>query len=505
MQKMISSWSGALKTPGNRENLAAVILILLIAFFIRVFALENIPGMNGDEAWIATQAKLRIMGLPYTWITPSGRIFSPIYMFIAMIFRAHDAFWIRFPSVVIGFLSLIFSYWMMRKVISHKAALFTTLILSVFPLHVMYSRWGLEMILTAFFGIPFAYFVLSKRWWPALLTILVSITSHPTFVLITPALVIPWFLELKDQGKVPSGKILLSVFFLLVGVGVLAILYTPHYVPFEIPSFNLFVTYLVCVLGVISGKYLEGSYVQPSSTFNIIVTAVFTFTIIVSLTVPFFKKLQVNEKRFFFGIAASLVLFFFVGAAIIQYPRNERMMLFACYPICLYLGLLLSHFKFGNFATFLISIAFAGSIFLNIFSPFIEHGGLSERQYQTGPVADPKRAAVMWVVNAYPRSPYFLAEDWGIYWNVLNIALSKWGGEIVMAHTDSGPGMNQTERIYTVKQIATFLKEGGIAICYVDSKLESIILQLEQEGMKFFKKGFKDYGDKEFVRIYKAI
>lgn len=504
MLAKISSLSGSLKlTSDKSERILIFFLILAIGLGLRLFALETIPALSGDEAWIATQAKLQAMGLPHTWITPSGRLFSPLYMAISLALRTHDAFWIRFPAFFIGILTVSSCYFLLGKVIGRKAVLITTSILAVFPFHVMYSRLGLEICLTPFFSVLLTYFVLNNNWWKGLLVLIAGTISHPSFILLTPVIFVPWFFRLKEQKKLPGLPVIIGICIALAAVGVWAITWIPKYYPFQLPSFALLGHFILSLLGLISGNYLESAFVQPTDFMKIIVSSFITLIVIVVLSLMYFRKLLPQQKYYYMGILLGLFAFYFVGAEAIKFPGNERMILFLCFPICLYLGLLLSHFTYGIIAGYAISFAMIFILLTGIFVPFIEHGGVSWKHYHAGPV-DPKRAAITWITKKYPFQPYLLAEDFQIYWNVLNIALSRWGGEIVIAHTGEGPGLDIHQKLHTEKQIIKFMKQGGIAICYVGGKLEETILNEEEKGMSFEKQGFKDFADKDFVMVYKA-
>ena len=503
MLEKISSLSGSLKlTADKSERLLIFFLILIIGLGLRLFAIETIPALSGDEAWIATQAKLQAMGLPHTWITPSGRLFSPIYMAISLAMRTHDAFWIRFPAFFIGLLTVASCYILLGKVISRKAVIITTSILAVFPFHVMYSRLGLEICLTPYLSVLLTYFVLSKKWWRGLIILIIGTVSHPSFILLTPVIFVPWYFQLKEDKRLPALPVIIGICLGLAAIGVWAITWIPKYYPFQLPSFSLLGHYILSVLGLISGNYLESAFVQPANFTTIIVSSAVTLIVLLLITFKFFQKLLPQQKHYFFGILLALFTFYFVGAEAIKFPGNERMILFLCFPICLYLGLLLSHFSYGIIAGYIISFAMVFILLTRIFIPFIDHGGASWKHYHAGPV-DPKRAAITWVTIKYPFQPYVLAEDFQIYWNALNIALSRWGGELVIAHTGEGPGLDIHQKLHTEKQVIRFMKQGGIAICYTGGKLEEIILNAQVNGVKFEKQGFKDFTDKDFVMVYK--
>ncbi len=212
MLKRISSLSGSFRhTIDKSEKISVFFLILFIGVGLRLFALDTIPAISGDEAWVATQAKLQAMGLPHTWITPSGRLFSPIYMAISLALRTHEAFWIRFPAFLIGILTVAASYFLLGRLIGRKANIITTSVLAVFPFHIMYCRLGLETCLTPFFSVILTFFVLKRNWWKAILILIIGTINHPTVILLTPVVFVPWYFQLKEENKLPRFSIIIGV------------------------------------------------------------------------------------------------------------------------------------------------------------------------------------------------------------------------------------------------------------------------------------------------------
>src|SRR5690242_21330381 len=58
---------------------ANVIAVIAMAIWFRCRDLENLPAINGDEAWYGVQAELVLHGEPIAWRTPTGNFLNPFF------------------------------------------------------------------------------------------------------------------------------------------------------------------------------------------------------------------------------------------------------------------------------------------------------------------------------------------------------------------------------------------------------------------------------------------
>jgi hypothetical protein len=115
-------------------------IILLFGFFIRVYRLWG-PSLWIDEA-TSSMAAIMILfkGLP---IFDSGLLYSRAYLFhyfqaFFLIFGVND-FFVRFPSVIFGLLTVLLAYFIGREY-SKSGGILCALFMSVFYLEVFFSR-----------------------------------------------------------------------------------------------------------------------------------------------------------------------------------------------------------------------------------------------------------------------------------------------------------------------------------------------------------------------------
>jgi len=121
-------------------RIVALILILIFAFFIRIYSL-GIPTLWVDEATSSMSSKLILeKGLP---IFDSGLLYSRAYLFhysqaFFFLFGVND-FNARLPSVIFGLLTIILIFFVGNEY-SKNCGIISALLTSVFYLEVFFSR-----------------------------------------------------------------------------------------------------------------------------------------------------------------------------------------------------------------------------------------------------------------------------------------------------------------------------------------------------------------------------
>ena len=120
--------------------------ILAVAVVLRVIKLDNIPGVNGDEAWMGVQAMAALRhDRLFSWRTPTG---NPLNLFFFLRELALHAIWppsfglLRLPAVVSGLAALAVNFWLCRKVFGPRTAWLLTVLLAVLPVNIVYSRFA---------------------------------------------------------------------------------------------------------------------------------------------------------------------------------------------------------------------------------------------------------------------------------------------------------------------------------------------------------------------------
>ncbi|MCR4902205.1 MAG: glycosyltransferase family 39 protein [Butyrivibrio sp.] len=134
-----------------------IILIFVIGFMARLFALGNLAGNHsvyqdeafpGYEAWSLINYGHDSHGytMPVyfeTW--GSGMSAMQIYLMVPCVaLFGLSSFSIRIPQAVLGCLTLVAFYFFMKRIRNEKTALIGAAIFAIIPWHIMMSRWALD-------------------------------------------------------------------------------------------------------------------------------------------------------------------------------------------------------------------------------------------------------------------------------------------------------------------------------------------------------------------------
>ena len=145
------SWSQASAwISRNRLEIAAVAMLTVLAAFVRLYRLAEVPeGLHGDEAWTGLDA-MRI--LQDGWIGPwSGSALgqpSGASYFASLVFGLSDPtlFTLRLSMALLGVATIPISYVLFRVGFGRWVALFAAIALTFSFWHVFYSRVALPVI-----------------------------------------------------------------------------------------------------------------------------------------------------------------------------------------------------------------------------------------------------------------------------------------------------------------------------------------------------------------------
>ncbi len=170
--------------------------LLLAAIGLRIFALGNIPGVNGDEAWYGVTAWRILHGEEVAWHTPTGNPLNPFYL--GPLVLLHICFppsivLLRTVALLSGIAALAINWFFCRWVFDRRTAAFSTVLLAIVPLDIAYSRFGWDASQSLAATLPVIYFALAAvrfpehfgRWIAAsLLALAVAFWVHPTNIFV---------------------------------------------------------------------------------------------------------------------------------------------------------------------------------------------------------------------------------------------------------------------------------------------------------------------------------
>lgn len=161
--------------------------IIIIAILSRCVLLGAYPvGVHADEAYAAYEAYSMLRYGTDSWgytnpvyLTVWGSGMSALESYMMMPFIALwglNMVTIRLPQMIMGVISVIVLYLLIKKIANKEMALWAGLLLAICPWHIMMSRWGLDANLAPAFillGMYFfalglekdKYFILSAFFW----------------------------------------------------------------------------------------------------------------------------------------------------------------------------------------------------------------------------------------------------------------------------------------------------------------------------------------------------
>ena len=195
------------------KNKIIILIIFVIAILLRFWMLgENPPSLTWDEAaWGYNAYSIGINGrdelgrfLPLDYLESFGDFKPPVYAYLDVlpvkIFGLSE-FAVRFPSALFGVLTVIATYFLVKRIfwkskLKESYALTSTLILAISPWHIMLSRAAFEANVATFFIVLGVWLFLlsmqSKRWILLLsaISFVLSIYTFNTARIVVPILVL---------------------------------------------------------------------------------------------------------------------------------------------------------------------------------------------------------------------------------------------------------------------------------------------------------------------------
>lgn len=222
-------------------------LIIIIAALLRFWQLgSNPPFLNWDEtAWGYNAYSIGIDGkdefgrfLPHDYLESFGDYKPPVYAYAAVLpvkIFGLNAFAIRFPSAFFGVLTVLITYFLVKRIFPDSKykewyALVSAFILAISPWHIMLSRAAFEANVATFFVVSgvwlFLCAVQNKSWYLIMsaISFVFSLYTFNTPRVVSPFLVIS--LSIIFWRQLIKIKKQVIVAFI---VGVLLLLPTVHF------------------------------------------------------------------------------------------------------------------------------------------------------------------------------------------------------------------------------------------------------------------------------------
>lgn len=176
------------------------LILLVVSNIFRILSLDNIPGINGDEAWIGWKACRFWAGEAFDFKAFSGNISNPFYLLpvVALHGWVEPSGWaLRVVAAISGIITLVINYFVAKAVGGVRFALSSSLLLACAPMLIAHSRFGWEpsqvpLVAVGVLALAGMMAVRKQHCWGWLLgctlVALAGYLVHPTTVFLLPFL-----------------------------------------------------------------------------------------------------------------------------------------------------------------------------------------------------------------------------------------------------------------------------------------------------------------------------
>ncbi len=186
-----------------------LILILVFAFFSRVYQLGRPQREYFDEVYHAFTARLMLKGDPKAWEWwnphPEGFAYewshpplAKLGMQLGMLVFGENAFGWRLPAALLGTLSVLLVYLLAKEIFKdYLVGLFSALVFSLDGLFLVASRIGMNDIYVLFFSLLSIYLFIKDKYFFSALALGLAFSSKWSALWVLPILVSSFFVFKK--------------------------------------------------------------------------------------------------------------------------------------------------------------------------------------------------------------------------------------------------------------------------------------------------------------------
>ncbi len=433
------------QSPSDAAFVSVAILLLCMGGFFRLYGLDHLPGINGDEAVL--QNMLRAGSFFHA---TSGRVLDPLLATtwgISRLLFNPSFFELRFSSVLASFLAIAGSFFLLKKEIGWRAALLTALLLSSLPISIAYARLTQEPSQSPLYLLLCTWCALRKRPIPLFLIASVAIAVYPTNVF-----ALPFLLAILAERYLNGAHAMMHkrsfAWKLLLLIAAFAIALTFLYVGFfrswfSVPvlledglsrasSLEQLLSFLELLMhftnGVTVYTYIVGDVADGIRTLFLTLTYVLLGSVFIASLGWVAERPRHLSSFVTIGLIVSVLIFFFIAGPTQLGPHLERRGSWLIFPICLWIAMVVDRFsgragRLCQWSTVVACLLLLVSFHSQYLSRLQESNSSSHITFLTGAV-EPKQAALEIIArNHDPHAPAMvLTEDWWIFWPLKYLA-----------------------------------------------------------------------------------
>ena len=448
-------------------------VLLAVAIFFRIWNLDRVPGVNGDEAWSGVVAVQILRGEPVAWRTPTGNLLNPFFLGPQVLLHSWfgpSFVLLRSVAVFSGLTAIVLNFVLCRKVFGLQVAVTSTVLLAVLPVNIAYSRFAwdsCQTVLATTVAIHLALMTLVDGRRPVRWSVLsvaalaIAVLIHPTNVFLTPMVVVPlgyrWRKELQQFWQT-----LLARWPRAITASACAIATAAAYAlfpwlvlaagravrPEDMVLFGQYYGQLfsgTTAYRFISGAFLPANNAAPSSNW-----LDFTFWATVAVLGYGVQRALRDDRRpkevcLVLSYGLSVLGFYLIAGPAAIAPHFERYAMCLVAPLCVVGAVGLQWWveqrsrvtRLAASSFVVIPWLLLGSFYFNYFRAFETTGGLSHDTFRTGG-EEPKMAALGHVIdsNSGQARIRVLAGEWWNYWPLRYLALADPRVEVIGADAD---------------------------------------------------------------------
>ncbi len=505
-----TSWSSIIQ-------FCLIFMVLIIGISFRGLWLENIPGINGDEAWYGLQLRASD---PIAWHTPTGNILNPFHMIPLALFQwiFPDGFLaLRLPALLSQLTFILAGWILLRKTVGATPALIFAIVSAGTPHLIAYSRFGWDTSHSALATMLIIYFTLEQKWKLMLLTQCFALIIHPSNIFIVPIWII------YSLWKVyPSGDKNIKYFWVALGMlMIISLLLATILMTNQNFNFIIIEKYqwftrvldlrvlkdLAIKFGeLMSGITIYGYIVGPvsESTRNIHLS-IFYFVIIPIIT---YGCLILAIKKdylpivFSTGIIAAIFCLYWVSGEPPYRFGYERYRQFLFAPFLVVFSYCLGNIpslkkhSINIYIAIIISCAGLLSFWNNYFTPFFQTGGNSFLTFRTALIEPKKQVFEIMLEKGLlsSKNPIMVTEDWWLTMPLKYLS-SKYPAVKVVGSYEVG-----NDNLY----VQNILEKNGFVVGFIHGIFDEL-LQKQRFPFNVERIIIRDYSERPLIIIYHKL